>query len=408
MRERLVLPDFVRGFMLLFIVIANSSWLITSSEVSPLTSHHEYGNDLDRLSQLFSLTFIDGKIYPLYSLLFGYGIGMILRSRNVGYLIVRNIILSVFGILHAALFFSGDILFVYGIIGVIVSLLAIPGKRQKSLQAEGGGVVNDKRSGKLGPMGFTLAVLLIVHAALSLFGLLSAITSPKSTPVSTYQTIYYRDGGYFESIIPRIQDLFSLSPYSLIASLVLPSAILGFIMAENKIFEENAKIFPMKRLKKFCIALLPLSLLASGVISSISLDMTPIPASVSSDLYFLNQIIGLPVSLGYVFLIELFLEKCSPMRDTKVFTAIRNMGKNSLSFYILHSAILSILLSRWGLGIGESIGTFSAIIISTLIWLTTLVVAFSMGNRRGPLEKLLRYLSDFLYLNIERFRRRVP
>ena len=400
MRERLVLPDFLSGFMLLFILMANSSWLITSSEVSPLTSYHEYGNDLDRLSQLFSLTFIDGKIYPLYSLLFGYGRGMILRGRSVGYSIVRNIILSVFGVLHAALFFSGDILFIYGIIGVIVSLLTLPGRRK----------TDSKKSGNLNLMWSTLAVLLIVHSALSLFGLLSAITSPKTTPVSTYQTIYYRDGSYFDSIIPRLQDLLSLSPYSLIASLVLPSAILGFVMAENKIFEENAKIFPVKRLKKFCIILLPLSLLASGVISSISLGMTPIPAPVSSDLYFLNQIFGLPVSLGYVFLIELFLEKCSPMRDTKVFTSIRNMGKNSLSFYILHSAILSILLSRWGLGIGENIGTFSAISISTLIWLTTLAVAFSMGSRRGPLEKLLRYLSGFFYrnLNTERFRKQAP
>src|SRR5699024_5905698 len=73
--------------------------------------------------------FIDGRIYPMFAFLFGYGMVQFARSRVArGFpdrivdrmLLRRHLWLLVFGFVHALLLFNGDILGAYGLAGLIL------------------------------------------------------------------------------------------------------------------------------------------------------------------------------------------------------------------------------------------------------------------------------------------------
>lgn len=73
--------------------------------------------------------FFQASFYTLFSLLFGFGVQIMKerlaeKERNVYRLLFRRfLLLAVFGIVHAFMLWHGDILFTYGIIGIILLLL---------------------------------------------------------------------------------------------------------------------------------------------------------------------------------------------------------------------------------------------------------------------------------------------
>ncbi len=126
-KNRIDVLDVIRGFAIFGILMANiQSWsgykFIPFEEIQRL-SYYEY-NDL--LHNLFML-FIDTKFYALFSILFGIGFFLqfnkfredqkefiLTYRRRLGFLML-------FGAIHA-FFWSGDILFIYGLVGFVFIL----------------------------------------------------------------------------------------------------------------------------------------------------------------------------------------------------------------------------------------------------------------------------------------------
>ena len=71
------------------------------------------------------------------------------------------------------------------------------------------------------------------------------------------------------------------------------------------------------------------------------------------------------------------------------------VGERSLTCYLLQSVLLAPLLSPWGLGLGEGLGTAAAYGIAAAVWLVTVAVAWALAatGHRGPFEVLLRRLT---------------
>ncbi len=116
--QRMLTPDVARGFMLLLIALANIPRWSPDGDLA--------GTDL--VSQVWVLTrtlLVDGRAYPLFSILFGFGLASIAARyddprRGAAVLRRRGRWLIVFGFAHACLF-PGDILGLYGLTAVLLA-----------------------------------------------------------------------------------------------------------------------------------------------------------------------------------------------------------------------------------------------------------------------------------------------
>ena len=127
--ERALAPDLARGMMLLMIVLANTPWLTYGRSTGLSTVHPDGGSVADRITQLLIMTFIDSRVYPMFAFLFGYGMVQLFNRQLASGLSVtaarrllrrRNLWLLVFGFVHAALLWFGDVLGAYGLAGLIM------------------------------------------------------------------------------------------------------------------------------------------------------------------------------------------------------------------------------------------------------------------------------------------------
>lgn len=144
--ERVAAVDVLRGFALLGILAMNIvafAWPFSAYDNPDLGVIGSV--QANRVSWLFSHLVFSGKMMSLFSMLFGAGLvlmtgraekrGASIRGvyyRRVGWLIV-------FGLIHGYLIWSGDILFAYGLCGLL--LYPFRHKTPKTLIALGAGLI---------------------------------------------------------------------------------------------------------------------------------------------------------------------------------------------------------------------------------------------------------------------------
>lgn len=133
-KERIVLLDILRGFALFGILFAN---LLTWSGLKylPLEDLQQLGNFADdQKIYYFMKFFIDTKFYTLFSILFGVGFFLQISKNRDNPLfppqyLWRMILLLGIGIIHSIIW-SGDILSLYALMGMLLLLLRnIPVKK---------------------------------------------------------------------------------------------------------------------------------------------------------------------------------------------------------------------------------------------------------------------------------------
>ena len=121
--ERIDYLDILRGISILFIYTANIlffSGLMFSPENTPLRI---YTLPTDELLQYVNYVLVDGKFYSLFSMLFGIGIVIQynnLTSRNSSFapfFRTRMFWLLMIGLIHLVVFWAGDILTLYALLG---------------------------------------------------------------------------------------------------------------------------------------------------------------------------------------------------------------------------------------------------------------------------------------------------
>lgn len=125
---RALAPDLARGVMLLLIAIANSAWYLWGHPGGFTSAHPTDGSQWDRIARAIIAITIDGRVYPMFALLFAYGMVQFARSRAARgiqprdirrMLKRRHLAMLLLGFLHAALLFGGDILGAYAVLGLI-------------------------------------------------------------------------------------------------------------------------------------------------------------------------------------------------------------------------------------------------------------------------------------------------
>lgn len=124
--ERTTLIDALRGFALFGVclgnILAGFSWW-SPDDHAPVSFPLQLPSD--DTTYFLIHAFVDGKFYSIFSLLFGLGFALQLTRRidEAGALAVyrrRLRILMVIGFIHLALFWTGDILLFYALLGMVL------------------------------------------------------------------------------------------------------------------------------------------------------------------------------------------------------------------------------------------------------------------------------------------------
>ena len=122
-RERHVILDALRGIALLGIALANFPEFALWTFLSPDEQAAMPTAGVDKIVRFLQYLLIEGKFYTIFSVLFGIGFALILSRHSMSLFLRRMVILALIGICHLMFIWSGDILFLYAVGGLLLTLL---------------------------------------------------------------------------------------------------------------------------------------------------------------------------------------------------------------------------------------------------------------------------------------------
>ena len=438
--ERIQALDIIRGFALIGIFLMNVEWF-----TRPIT---ELGSGVDLnqsgwsyLASWFVYTFVQGKFWTMFSLLFGMGFAVMLsraedNQRAFVKPYVRRIIgLFLFGLVHFILIWTGDILHNYAI--TALALLLIVTRSWKawlaillSVGMTGLALKSDSMAmtaAFLGLVGVLMWVLnrgpisryykigvalylLPFVLGLGYIGVTAAIPSLQS-PITTAQAQQraerlaerakdraeevrvYTSGSYAESVAYRAaqfrKDLPDIAGLSLMA---LPMFMIGFWFVRSGVVANLREHQPLfRRLLRWTLPLgLAVTLLSVWLNSSFLPGTGRQPAVAAARVLF--EIGALPLCIGYVAALVCLLS--TPWGE-RLLSPLRHAGRMALTNYLGASLVGTWYFSGYGLGHYGQVSRGGQVLFVAVVFSLQLLLSYLWLSRfrYGPMEWLWRAIT---------------
>lgn len=326
---------------------------------------------LDRVAVFLVEALFQLKFFLLFSFLFGWGIAIQQASSiakglafNAPYF-KRLLGLLIIGIAHAILVFSGDILVLYGLLGIL--LWFTRHATNKTL--------------------LTIAAWMIPLSMLFLVMVAVAIEEMSADPSLLQAQSYSLGSGFFETILARLETWPSTLVFMVFLQgpLAFAAFLTGLAAGKSNFFFPNSQglTWLKSKLPLLTLIALPLNILFALVMGQI------IPET-----YELTALLGfMAIALGAPALSALYLY--GVIRFAQVVTLPKIFvlaGQNSLSAYVFQGVLGGFCFAGYGLGWFNQLGQFALLGVSfTIALLSMLVVGgYAMMFGRGPIEPLLR------------------
>ncbi len=384
--EREITPDALRGFALLGILVVNIQFMALSSDQGA-RGEWTYGLLNGGATWIIAAIFA-GKFYILFSFLFGYSSSYIIKNdkANKGRWIRRCFALMAFGAIHFTFFWHGDIIFLYGLFGLLLLAFMF---RADSVIKTWTRVI------------YALFGLLISLAAVSL--LIGERYFPELMSVEYIEPRLdevLRSGTFIEAIGPRVELwLFGLiSGIFLQGGIAFAAFLLGMRLARSKFLSTDYDKVQNSRMIKFGLFIgLPIQAFAAFLLVQNEQSAEP-----SEALYLSTVLIAFLtaplLSMAYIGIIR----KLSSIRP-KTISWMAPAGQMSLTNYISQSVITSVVFGAWGLGLYQQLQTWAVLLLAIGIWLTLTLLSTLWLKRfnQGPLEKLMNKALDLSYVFIK-------
>ncbi|MGQ0576929.1 MAG: DUF418 domain-containing protein [Pseudonocardia sp.] len=372
---RALAPDLARGGMLLLIALANVHLFVYGSPLGV----RGYPRDLsvvDRVVAAVQLTLVDGRAYPLFGVLFGYGIVQLTRRRaelGVPERAVRRLVrrrgwwMLAIGAVHATLLWAGDIVGAYGLLAVLMAgLLVARSDRALLITAAVGAVL------------------------VSLFYAGSAFPFPGSGDAFLpSMTVTDPLGAALARLVEWVTGSILLQAFS-----VFGAVALGAWAARRRILDDPHHHRRLLRgaavlgLAAAVLGGLPLALIAAQVWVDPPLGL----ALLAGTLHAAGGYLG---GVGYAAAFGLVAIRLAGRSVGPLAAGLQACGQRSLSCYLAQSVAFVALLPAWTFGLGEDLALWKAALYGLGTWLTILLVAAwsARAGYRGPAEVLLRRLT---------------
>ena len=389
-------PDVARGFMLLLISLANITFWTGVARVSA-------PNDAADTAWLWVRTLlVDARSYPLFAMLFGFGLATMVNRRiasgTQSYLqslpgvgagreptpqeeswareqatvdarrLVRRrgLWMVLFGAVHAMLF-SGDVIAAYGLVAVIFAgWLARKHWKRAAV----------------------LCAVVVVACVVITFVIESFMTSQGAASATDMRAGSGESATTLLSYVSHGVTAWAVNLGTTPISLVVPAMFLGARLADTDLIAHP------ERHRRLLIAV-GLGGLGLGAVGGIGLAQWVTGGPLILWAVPLHQVAGLAGACGWLALLALYAG--GPRTDGRL-TGLRklasNVGRRSMTAYLSQSFLFAIIfLALPALtGIELHLGEARAAGIAAAVWLVTvgLCAVLERGGHAGPFETLLR------------------
>lgn len=380
---RIAVYDFIRGFAILGILLANIP-SFAGPEMSELLSMSISDSASDAEVRSWTHVFVSGKFRTMLAILFGIGIWLQYRKRSHisgnwpgGYL-KRAMILAAFGIVHGILIWYGDILFIYSIAAFFVALFTGFSDRVLIwLAAASGGLAI--------LAGASMTILATMDLGLSGGNWGGGAGSFGLTVEREFAA--YATGNFLDQIVHRAAVFVVMGmSYLFFLPFLGGFFLLGVLMGRHEVIAHPS------RHPKLVRALLVLGLGLGIPLTAAAEFGLPIqsPALFTQAV---EMFYGPLVSVGLIVLLALAAER-GVMAGTQL--AIAKVGRTAFSCYIMQSLLCTAIFYSWGGGLFGKLDRLEMLIVVPFVWAANLLFAhyWLKKYRMGPIEWLWRSLTE--------------
>lgn len=393
--QRYVILDALRGFALIGICLANypEFSLYTFQPESVAASMPTAG--ADAVVKFLLAMFVDGKFYTIFSLLFGIGFSIIIsraeaRGGNGISLFYRRMsTLLLIGFAHMMLVWSGDILALYALVGMLLPLFRRASDRTLLAWA---------------------AVFLVLPVVVDTAAALAGVSL--SAPAVRAQWYYCREYGITEEnfgywlrdaesyrkvleflvqgALVRVQEFVDGNRYFKVAGLFL----IGYCVGRRRMYANLGAYAVM--LRRVALLGLTVGLPLSVFYAADTVEGRPAGPVLHDVLYLVSVY---PVGFAYVAsLCLLYLRR----PDSALWRVMAAPGRMALSNYLGQSVVGMFLFYGIGLGLGAGIGLWPTELVALgVVVVQAVFSAIWLSHCRfGPVEWLWRMANYGRYIRL--------
>ncbi|MGG0719144.1 DUF418 domain-containing protein [Robertmurraya massiliosenegalensis] len=334
-----------------------------------------WDSPLDNGTYVLIDIFVQGSFYPLFSLLFGYGLVLLYErtlKKGVAFLPLvtrRLMMLLLIGMIHAFFIWHGDILINYAIFGFFLLIFL-------------------RVSGKW--MLITGGILWVIpNFLLSLLFIISAFLVPEIDISSMYDTAMaeqsiavYQSGSFAEIFTQRWNDWYMVNNVE--NGIFMLFSIFAFFLIGGG----AAKLKWMERVKELRSPLVK-NFFFFLVIGSF-LKFSPYLFQGGLAFEYIQDSFGGPMlAVAYAVGIALLADTT---KGRKLLVFLAPVGKMSMSNYLLQSIVSTLLFYSYGLGLYNQISAFTGTLLVLFIFALQVIVSsyWLKTHQFGPVEWLWR------------------
>ena len=371
-QKRQTLPDQLRGFALLGIIVVNMPFLAVSNIG---IWEMQLSNLSDKVVAFLIVALAQGKFYLLFAFLFGYSLTLILKSRSTNSIkmyLRRLVGLALLGAGHAYLFFIGDILMSYALLGLV--LLLFIGRSMRTVLFAS-------------VFSYLIGLVLLTLVFFETRGTESSAGGFISNPDALDKAL---TGSFLDSVVGRANAI----PEALLVQLfinwfpAMSMFLLGLAAGRIGLLSDPTK---NKTLWRKCVILGVFVGLPAGIASA---WLALVPEDPNGVYGIAGVVVGFALapalSAGYVGAIALLSHR-------RFMSYTEPAGRMSLTGYLGESILLAAIFCGWGLGLFGLLSLTQALIVALGVWIALELFAklWLRNFAYGPFEWILRSWSKF-------------
>ena len=382
--ERIATLDIVRGFALLGILIMNMPGFSTSF-FAEADGSHLWPGKLDQVAEAVRDLLFSGKFNSMFSLLFGIGFTIQfgrMQQRDPDHattLYVRRLlVLGAFGLVHASIFWTGDVLHVYALLG----LMLLFGLRRVSNRAVvaliGACLLYPAVSGALRLWAMSPETVAMLVARGKAFEI-------TNNAAYGHGSFWQAAGEHMREFASFYDDRWALWGYLGFYVQMAMTMLIGLLAGRLEWPRRIPELLPrIPRLQWSALALGVTCGVVFTVIFELQRAPGPTPLKILGNVNYWTSRLAL-----MVFYVLSIVRIASTPTGRRWLAPIGAAGRMPLTNYLMQTALCTTLFYGWGFGLWGRVGPAAGLLLAVVIFFVVQVPCslwWMRRHERGPLE----------------------
>ncbi len=384
--ERITTLDVLRGFALMGILIMNMPGFSYSGWHEADGSHY-WPSQVDQIAEQVRDALFSGKFNSLFSVLFGLGFTIqFARMQQMDPLhadrlyLRRLLVLLALGLLHAWVFWFGDVLHVYAVLGIVL-LFGLRRVSDRGLVAI-----------MVGCIVYPLVASLLRVAFVSKEFVASRVAIGKGFAVTN--DLAFGSGSFLDAAHETMRlmafeygNLYSLwGMFGWYVTMTL-TMLLGVLAGRRRWAQRIPELMPQIRRLTWIMLVVGLALSATAVMIW-EANRAPGPSLIKT---FAGLCYNISRPMLMVFYVLLIVQLFQREAWKPLFRPFELAGRMPLTNYLMQTVICTTLFYGWGFGLWAQVGPAAGLALSLVIFFGIQVpwsYWWLRSHERGPLEAL--------------------